>query len=534
MSLLTEYPFWFPLFCILAGALFSFSLYFSKRNTEDSYLLLASLMLLRFFSVTIISFLLLTPLIRSTTREVEKPLIALGIDGSRSVVSSVDSADVRKNLGRDIENLSHKLSDRFDVVLYTFGQDVSPGLKKDYNGNHTDVSEFFNEIGSRYANRNLGAVILATDGIYNKGSNPYYAAEKLSVPVYSIALGDTSLHKDVLILNISVSKQVFLNDEFPFEIMVEADKYMGKEIKLYVKHSGEVVFNRLLKATNDHALIRVNGTLQARQKGMQKYSVELETPGDEFSKANNKRDFYIEVLESRIRVALVYESPHPDIAAISSALGSSAKFNVTQINPSELLKNPKDFDLYIFYQLPSVTGTADISKLLPENSPVLYVLGSQTDLGGFNRQRTGLIINAQKKAMTDIQPILNPDFSLFGLGREFSGIVSEFPPIQCPSGSFETAMLSDVMFFQKIGEVKTKFPLLMFFDTPSRKTGIIAGENIWRWRMSDYIQESGFSQFDNMITLTAQYLAVKNDPSPFLINVKNRVEEGDPIEFDAI
>jgi len=533
VSLLTEYPVWFLLFCILAGALFSIGLYYSKRRTDDNLRVFAALFLLRFFSVTIISFLLLTPLIQRSTRQVEKPVIAIGIDGSRSVVSSVDSIEVRKNLCRDIENLSHELSDRFEVAFYTFGQDVVPGLTKDFKGNHTDISEFFNELARRYANRNLGAVILATDGIYNKGSNPYYAAEKLSAPVFTVALGDTSLHKDVLIMNINVSKQVFLNDEFPFEIMVEADKYTGKEIKLVVKHSGEMVFNRVVKATNDHALIRVSGTLQARQKGMQRYSVELETPGGEFNQANNKRDFYVEVLESRIRVALVYESPHPDIAAIASALGSSAKFNVTQLNPSELLKSPDEFDLYIFYQLPSVAGTSDPAKLLPERSPVLYVIGSQTDLAGFNRQKTGLIINAQQKTMADIQPVLNPDFSLFGLGREFSGIVKEFPPVQCPTGSYQTAVLSDVMFYQKIGEVKTNFPLLMFFDMPSHKTGIIAGENIWRWRMSDYAQESSFSLFDDMITRMVQYLAVKNDPSPFVVNAGNRLEEGDPVEFDA-
>ena len=229
MSLLTEYPVWFLLFCILAGAFFSVGLYYGKRRTDDGLTVFTALLLLRFFSVTVISFLLLNPLIQRTTRQVEKPVIAVGIDGSRSLVSSVDSVEVRKNIGRDIENLSHELSDRFEFAFYTFGQDVIPGLPKDFKGNHTDISEFFNELGSRYANRNLGAVILATDGIYNKGSNPYYAAEKLSVPVFSVALGDTSLHKDVLIMNISVSKQVYLNDEFPFEIMVEADKYTAKK-----------------------------------------------------------------------------------------------------------------------------------------------------------------------------------------------------------------------------------------------------------------------------------------------------------------
>ena len=491
-------------------------------------------MLLRFFSVSLIAFLLLTPLIRRTTRLVEKPVIAIGVDGSLSVGSSADSDIVKKNLNSDIEKLSHELSDRFEVALYTFGQSVSPGLPKDFKGRHTDISEFFNELGSRYVNRNLGAVIMATDGIYNKGTNPYYAAQKLSVPVYSIALGDTSLHKDALIKFINVSKQVYINDQFPFEILAELDKFMGREVKLYIRHSGNVVFTNTITAYNDHTLLRVGGTLQAREKGMQKYSVELETPGDEFNKANNKRDFYVEVLESRIRVALVYESPHPDISAIVSALGSSSKFEVSHLKPADLQKKSKEYDLYILYQIPSVAGLPDLPELLPENSPALYIIGNQTDLAGFNRLKTGLLINSQRKTMTDIQPMLNPDFSLFGLDRESAGVIAEFPPLQCPSGAFETAALMDVLFYQKIGNVNTKFPLIMFFNMPERKTGIIAGENIWRWRIMDYVQTSDFILFDDMITRIVQYLAVKNDPSPFRINVKARLEEGDPLEFDAV
>ncbi len=534
MSLLTEYPLWFLLFCFLTGAAFSIGLYYSKGGTETSSRVLVVLMLLRFISVSLITFLLLTPLIRRTTRLFEKPVIAIGVDGSLSVGSSADSDMVKKHLNTELEKLTKELSDRFEVALYTFGQDVSTGLPKEFQGRHTDISGFFDELGQRYVNRNLGAVIMATDGIYNKGTNPYYAARKLGVPVYSVALGDTSLHKDALVKSISVSLQVYIDDEFPFEIIVELDKFMGKEVKLLVRHSGAVVFGKSISAFNDRSLLRVSGTLQAREKGMQKYSVELETQGDEFNKANNKRDFYTEVLESRIRVALVYESPHPDISALVSALGSSSKFEVSQLKPTALLKNDKVYDLYILYQLPSIAGISDLSKLLPGNSPVLYILGNQTDLTGFNRLKTGLIVNSQRKTMTDIQAAANPDFSLFGIDRESAGLIAEFPPLQCPSGAFETAALMDVLLYQKIGNVNTKYPLIMFFNLPERKTGIIAGENIWRWRISNYVQKSDFTLFDDMISRIAQYLSVKNDPSPFRINVKNRIEEGDPLEFDAL
>ncbi len=59
MSLLIEYPLWFLLFCFLNGAAFSFGLYYRRRNTSENFIVLAGLVLLRFLSVSLITFLLL-------------------------------------------------------------------------------------------------------------------------------------------------------------------------------------------------------------------------------------------------------------------------------------------------------------------------------------------------------------------------------------------------------------------------------------------------------------------------------------------
>jgi hypothetical protein len=472
-------------------------------------------------------------LVRRTIRQIEKPIIVIGVDGSASMVTNRDSSSIRRNLSRDLEKLIRELSGRFVVKTYTFGDHLSAGIPSDFKDKSTDISMFFDEISNRYVNKNLGAVILASDGIYNKGANPYYSSMKLNVPVYVISAGDTIQRKDALIRNVTVNKQVYFNDQFPFEMMIEFNKCMGQTSRLQILHSGQAVFTKSLTPSDDHSIIRIDGVLQAREKGIQKYTIELQPLEGEISKFNNKRDFYVEVLESRIEVAIIYDSPHPDIAALVSALGSGEKFEVSQFSPSDLRNSHKVFNLYIMYQIPSVTGTAEPSGLIPAGSPVLFVVGNQTDLAGFNRMKTGLIINAQRKSMIDVQPLPNPDFSLFSIDPQTFPLVREFPPLQCPSGSFESGLITDILFFQKIGNVQSRFPLVMFFDLPERKTGIIAGENFWRWRMWDYIQKSDFTLFDDLFTRIAQYLAVKTDSNPFRVNVKSRIEEGSAMEFDA-
>ena len=533
LNLVTEYPSWFLLFCILTGAAFSTGLYFRQRRTDISSRLLWTLVIIRFFAVSLISFLLLTPLIRRTVRQVEKPVIVIGVDGSASMVTTRDSSLILKNLPGELEKLIRNLSGRFTVKTYTFGDHLAPGLPLDFKGKSTDISMFFDEVNNRYLNKNLGAVILASDGIFNKGANPYYSAMKLNVPIYAISTGDTNRRKDALIRNITVNKQVYLNDQFPFEMMIEFNKCIGQTSRLRILHSGQEVFSKSFNPADEHSVIRVEGTLQAREKGIQKYTVELQPLEGEISKSNNKRDFYVEVIESRIKVAIVYESPHPDIAALVSAFQSSEKFEVSQFNPYDLKNSGKIFNLYILYQLPSVMGIINPSAIVPEGSPILFIIGTQTDLTGFNRMKTGLIINTPKKTMLDVLPMPNPDFSLFSVEPQTYPLVREFPPLLCPSGSFESGPVTDILFFQKIGNVQTRFPLIMFFDLPERKTGIIAGENFWRWRLWNFSRKSDFTLFDELFTRIAQYLAVKTDSSPFSVNVRSRIEEGSDMEFDA-
>ena len=71
MQLISQYPLWLNLCCLLAGALYAGILYY--KNTSLGKNLLYALSALRFLSVTIIAFLLLAPLIKIINRKVEIP-----------------------------------------------------------------------------------------------------------------------------------------------------------------------------------------------------------------------------------------------------------------------------------------------------------------------------------------------------------------------------------------------------------------------------------------------------------------------------
>jgi hypothetical protein len=76
-SLITSYPLWFLLLCLLAGSAYASLLYFREKENDFSDLTTKILAILRGALVTLIAFLLLSPLLKSTSRYAEKPIVSL-------------------------------------------------------------------------------------------------------------------------------------------------------------------------------------------------------------------------------------------------------------------------------------------------------------------------------------------------------------------------------------------------------------------------------------------------------------------------
>ena len=91
----------------------------------------------------------------------------------------------------------------------------------DKKGESTDISNLLDEVELKYSDRNLLAfIVVSSDGLYNKGSNPLYHKFSKSVPIYSI-IGDTSIFKDVSISNVLHNEISFLDNISPIEVQIK-------------------------------------------------------------------------------------------------------------------------------------------------------------------------------------------------------------------------------------------------------------------------------------------------------------------------
>ena len=126
MNLLLSYPWWFVLFCLLLGLGYAYLLYFWRNTTvektDKKYNFL--LAFLRFIAVSLISFLLLSPLIKTKNSEIDKPILIFAKDNTMSVGIKL-SKEEKKAFEQDWNELISKLSKKYTIKKYNFSDHLN-------------------------------------------------------------------------------------------------------------------------------------------------------------------------------------------------------------------------------------------------------------------------------------------------------------------------------------------------------------------------------------------------------------------------
>jgi len=487
--------------------------------------------------------MLLSPFVRSISKEREKPVIILAIDNSQSIRLNADSTEYQGTFLQNIDVLASRLSTIGEVRQYVFGENpdqlgqgsVFSGAVK-YDEKMTDISGLIAELDNLYTNLNVGALILASDGIYNTGANPVYQAREWPYPLYTIALGDTSVRMDVIMTKVNFNRMVYLNNKFPVEVIVRANEAEGKQSKLHLYHNGVPVYEQSFVIETDDFTQSFQIILDAKENGLQKYSIMLDTVEGELSLANNRKEIFVEVLNSKSKVLIISGSPHPDISALTQAISSNLNYEVDEILLQDFNGKVAEYSMVILHQLPSVDepAAALIRTIVEEEVPALFILGIKSDLNRFNQYKSGLSIASSGKPLyEEAVPLLNQSFSAFSISENTRAWFSDLPPLIAPLGEYQVSNAARVLANQRLGSIETSRPLIMLNETLDGRTGVISGEGIWKWRLYDYARNNDHQSFNELINKIVQYLSLKEQKKNFRVYSKRNFRENESVTFDA-
>lgn len=495
-----------------------------KRNLIQS---------LRFSSLFLIGVLLLGIVFEATHFRDEKPIFLTLVDNSASMKNFKDSSSIASTLEKYRAELKERYGNQFELVEWTIGSEQG-NKKVTFDEKSSNHELGFDAINTQFYNRNIGGVAFISDGNYNVGSNPSYAAEKLNLtPIFSLAVGDTTPKRDQFIKNVSANDLAYLNNDFPVEVDVESFKLNGKSAVVSILHNGKTVGSQTITyGSQKKDFKQLNFQLKADKIGMQSYTVLVSNLSGEYSIKNNRRNFYIEVVDARSKILLLSAAPHPDMSAFKDVLERNENYEVKSLLLKDWDQSLNKVDLVIWHEPGIQFDQAQHERLKSAGIPVLYILGQQTNAAEIAKLSIGLKSNSSSQT-EELEPTFNTGFNSFELSEECRSAIAFFPPLTAKFGGIKVDPSAEILLFQRIGQIKKNDPLLFFSKGDKVKNGVIFGEGIWRWRLNDFIRHQNHDVFNEFIGKIANYLMVKNQGMGLRVQLPKRMNSEEELIVTA-
>ncbi|WP_343069097.1 VWA domain-containing protein [Hyunsoonleella aquatilis] len=428
----------------------------------------------------------------------EKPKLVLAVDNSSSV-KHLKQSEKALDFVNAIKN-NEELKNKFDLEVFTFDRQLINSDSISFSTNETNINSALHQLSEIYKNE-VAPMVLLSDGNQTFGSN-YGISNQYKHPVYPIILGDTITYTDLKIQQLNVNKYAFSKNRFPVEAILVYQGNEAVEANFFIKQEASTVYSKRISFSKIDNSKVINATLPANRVGVNSYKAILEPLANEKNTVNNAKNFAVEVIDQKTKIALVSDFPHPDLGAFKKSIESNEQRSVNILSPVEAVSKVNDFQLFIIYQ-PNNKFTPFYETLNKENKNRFTIIGAKSNLSfinnidnNFTHEITGQDEDYQSKLNLNFSPFMVEDINF-----------ESFPPLKSHFGEVSFSVPFETILEKTVLGISNNQPLLATFETNGRREAVLFGENIWQWRAQSYLNEKSFQPFDDFISKLMQYLS---------------------------
>ncbi len=498
------------IYLILALVVSATIAFFYYKKQGQSGILRYVFTALRFLVLMAILVLLINPKIKHTSYSVEKPTLAVLVDNSSSINTLTNTTQLKEQIQSFVSDAG--LLEKFTIEPYQFDENLTAEDTLNFEGTKTNIAKALRSLDKIYANT-IAPVVLFSDGNQTFGADYVYTAQTLEQPVYPVVVGDTTAFEDLKIGNINVNKYAFYKNEFPVEIFLQYQGEKSQKATFKITNGKQTVFQQQIQFSANQLSHKINTTLKVNAIGVQQYKASLSFLEDEKNTANNSKQFAVEIIDERTKVAIISDIMHPDLGAFKKSIESNQQRSVNIFKPSEV-KDLNEYQLVILYQ-PTAAFKKVFETVEQLEKNYFLITGTETDWNFLNSHQT--IINKNASATEEIQGVYNTNFSSF-LINELS--FESFPPVSGYLGNVHFNGEAAVLLQQKVRNITLEDPLLVTVEKNKRRFAYLLGENSWQWRAKSYLETGDFSTYDEFIGKLVFYLASNKKKERLQVNAE--------------
>jgi hypothetical protein len=477
--------------------------YRADKKKASAYPIITSSLRGLLIFVTIL--LIISPKIEVRETEIQKPIVLFIQDNSTSLNKALGLN--AKPYQEKCNSLLKKLEKNYRLLTWNLEGTKKTDSIFNYALSTTNLTNAIYKATEIYGQQNLSAIILASDGWYNEGSNPLYADLPINSSFYSIALGDTSKAKDIRIGKIYANKTTSLNSQWEVSADILAIGCQGTKQNISLQDDQEKTISSFPIFINSNRFDdRVSFIVKTNKTGLLQFKISATTFENEKNPSNNNANVFVEVLESKKKILLLAAAPHPDVKAIMEAMKGLEQFEMVYQLNSDIPTNFNEYAAVILHQIPSNNLSIPLSAI--QNKGVWFIAGSQSNYTSLNELQKAVRFGASIYPRST-EAKFNTSFSNFTLDQKTATISDQFPPLSVSTNELTAMANTQSLFLESAGKP------LWAIHSSQKPVALLCGEGLWKWRLYEYKNTKQTSIVDECIRQTIQFLVADNRSKPF-------------------
>lgn len=540
-----------PLFlalCLLAAAGLTFWTY---RKTVPALSVRRRwlLMCLRGSALFLVLFLLFEPIFRRFHREARPPVLAVLIDDSQSLTLSRETGDGAPETDAGTRDLSPTVRDALNALpvdrldgeirYFAFSSDARPlpatGHAIDslhFAGVRTNIAGGLDYVRDALKDANLGGVLLVSDGQYNTGRNPLYVAERYPVPIYTVAVGDTSSRRDVQIRRVNTNAIAYVGTTMPLRVGLRSEGYPGERVAVSLLSDGQVLGTQTVVLPEGAAEVTVDLTYTPAVEGLHRLSVTVSQLEGEVTHRNNTETVTVRVLERKKRILLLAGSPGPDLSALHQFLSDDPD---TELHPyvqksrQEFYEGTPppsfdDFDLILLAGYPGREADAAVvqrvARAAEANVPVLFLLGRQTYLPMLQRELADVlpaVPRTIRPGFMEAAFVVSPQggaHPIFEIPDVSPSLLRRLPPLVVGESRWSPSPDAQVLATTEVRGIPLNEPLLVIRKRGKHRSAALLGAGTWRWKNVPEDLQDVAPFWPSLLSNLIQWVSTHEDDRP--------------------
>lgn len=373
LVLLSEWPDWVRITVGVLAVVILLMTVWNVRQARPKWHR-ALLVGLRVGLLALLAVLFLEPAVREERVAVDRNHVIVLVDTSRSMATpqgDTPRIELARRFVTGYDRFWEALGVGSDVVFYRFAKGIESFEKKDAaeaivaTGERTDLAGALKDLAERYRGRDIGAIILLSDGIDNgaiakrMGDARTLDEETLRLvkgfdaPFFTFGVSGATGLRDIAVESLRAGEFAFHLNRTSVEARVRVVGYEEGSLHLTMYADGKEIGRQMLAISPEREIVDVAFPVTPRALGEHVYTVVATPIEGEVTTQNNARSAVVRVLRDRIRVLQIAGHPSWDVRFLRNYLKRNPNIDLISffilVNTANLLAaNPNETSLIPF------------------------------------------------------------------------------------------------------------------------------------------------------------------------------------------